>query len=74
MGQSDKQTRVRKPKDCSEATWDFYYQQFSEPGDEPDITLNIEDDCYTPTKDDVKRLRKFIRFLDKAANYLESKI
>jgi hypothetical protein len=78
---SDGKKKVRRPRGIENvAFFDFYWEQFSEPGDKPTITAIIEDDSFTITpkwpeksKEELKRMKRIYSWLGRAIAYLEQK-
>lgn len=73
---------MSKPKNTEEMNVDIYFEQFSEPGDDPTITVHNSNDCYEfhhsagykEIKEEAKRMRKDAAWLLKAADYIEKKL
>lgn len=62
---------VRRPREIPDLGChiDFYYQQFSEATDSPDVTVHVDGnayDCSSPTM-----MRRQAKFMMKAADWLE---
>lgn len=63
--------RVNKPKADENfgCIIDISYEQFAESGDEPDISISVDDNIYDESCS--KLLRKQAQFMLKAADWLE---
>jgi hypothetical protein len=71
---------MRRPDLPDDMHLDFYWEQFAEPGDGPEINFHNNNDLYeflpdmtkSELKKELKRLKKDGEALIKASNYLEN--
>lgn len=68
--------KARRPVCSEERRFDFYYEQFSEPGDRPRITVHLADNCYESPNaydpgDQIKMMEKDGKWLLQAAAWLK---
>lgn len=67
---------MRRPKETNDCRFDFYFEQFAEPGDKPHITVYHGDNCYEAPNaydpgDQIKLMIRDAKWLLRAAAWLK---